>query len=334
VLQKTAQLYAADVVGREYADDLVINQMAKRAGALMAQRATQEDTQEAKVKLASAMLVGDITHQDYREITKLAGLYNTGQIDDDELEEMLKEAGIGTLFKGLGKGLFKGVRRAATGTARGARSATSGVLRRARMPRLAGRVAPAPRAATRVSGRAASKARKARQAAIPQAAKAKQVGAEMQKQVSQAQLPKGPIQVGNVPKGAPPPGRVTPAQTGQGGPYRTPAAPAQQAAAPAASTGTRTVTSAPAASKGTTSAPPTKGKGILPFMWRNRAPLALGGAALGMYGVGKGAQFAARQLEQTSTTPQSQGTPGGWSPVNYGYGNNPYGNQQAMGYGA
>ena len=75
-------------------------------------------------------------------------------------------------------------------------------------------------------------------------------------------------------------------------------------------------------------------KGILPFMWRNRVPIAVGGALAAGYGVSKAVPWAARQLEQTSHTPMAYG--GGWSPVNYGYGQNPYGAGQGgyMGYGA
>lgn len=71
---------------------------------------------------------------------------------------------------------------------------------------------------------------------------------------------------------------------------------------------------------------PAKGVG-----WRSALPwMATGGLAYGAY---KGVPWAARQLEQTSTTPMAYG--GGWSPVSYGYGANPYGEGMAnMGYGA
>jgi len=63
--------------------------------------------------------------------------------------------------------------------------------------------------------------------------------------------------------------------------------------------------------------------GLLRFAWRNRVPIAVGGALAAGYGVYKGVPWAARQLEQTSHTPMAYG--GGWSPVDYGYGQNPYG---------
>lgn len=75
-------------------------------------------------------------------------------------------------------------------------------------------------------------------------------------------------------------------------------------------------------------------KGILSGAWKHRRLLA-GGALLGAgYGLYKGVPWAARQLEATSQTPMAYG--GGWSPVNYGYGSNPYGAGQGgyMGPGA
>lgn len=53
----------------------------------------------------------------------------------------------------------------------------------------------------------------------------------------------------------------------------------------------------------------------------------LGYGALGLtgYGLYKGVPWAARQLEQASTTPMAYGGSYGWSPVPYGYGHTPYG---------
>lgn len=63
--------------------------------------------------------------------------------------------------------------------------------------------------------------------------------------------------------------------------------------------------------------------GILGTMWRYRRPLAAAGAVGGMYGLARGAGWAARQLEHTSGQPLAYGA--GWSPVPYGYGYTPYG---------
>jgi len=67
------------------------------------------------------------------------------------------------------------------------------------------------------------------------------------------------------------------------------------------------------------------------FGWGSALPwMAAGGIGYGLY---KGVPWAARQLEQTSTTPMAHGL--GWSPVPYGYGYNPYGSGvQTMGPGA
>lgn len=75
-----------------------------------------------------------------------------------------------------------------------------------------------------------------------------------------------------------------------------------------------------------------KRKGILPFLWRNRLPIAgLGVAGVG-YGAYKALPWAGRQLEATSTIPLASS--GGYGPVAYGYGTSPYGNGTPnMGYG-
>jgi len=67
------------------------------------------------------------------------------------------------------------------------------------------------------------------------------------------------------------------------------------------------------------------------FGWGAALPwMAAGGLAYGAY---KGVPWAARQLEQTSTTPMAHGL--GWSPVSYGYGYSPYGSGMPnMGSGA
>lgn len=67
------------------------------------------------------------------------------------------------------------------------------------------------------------------------------------------------------------------------------------------------------------------------FGWGSALPwMAAGGLAYGAY---KGVPWAARQLEQTSTTPMAHGL--GWSPVSYGYGYSPYGSGMPnMGSGA
>lgn len=93
------------------------------------------------------------------------------------------------------------------------------------------------------------------------------------------------------------------------------------------------VTGDAAGSQGQVQQNDEKSKGILPFMWRNRLPLALGATAAGMYGLSKAAPVAGRILENTSTTPMAHSM--GWSPVPYGYGHTPYGpGTPTMGRGA
>lgn len=110
------------------------------------------------------------------------------------------------------------------------------------------------------------------------------------------------------------------------------AAAAEEAARAAASE--RGPVEAGSGKPGTVTEPGKPTPGILPFMWRNRVPIAVAGGLAAGYGVMKGVPWAARQLEQTSQTPMAYG--GGWSPVDYGYGSNPYGAGQGghMGYGA
>lgn len=142
------------------------------------------------------------------------------------------------------------------------------------------------------------------------------------------------------------------APTSPGGPYRTPgkvqsrrpagdwskpgAAPSKapsgaagtQAAKRTAETGVSSAV--PAGAEAAAKAP--VGGGVARTLWRWRAPLALAGVAGLGYGALKGAGWAARQLEQTSSVPMAHG--GGWSPVAYGYGHTPYGEGMAgMGAG-
>jgi hypothetical protein len=74
-----------------------------------------------------------------------------------------------------------------------------------------------------------------------------------------------------------------------------------------------------------------KGRGIVGRSLLRASPyMAAGGLGYGLY---KGVPWAARQLEQTSTTPIAYNA--GWSPVSYGYGYNQYGPGVAtMGQGA
>lgn len=113
-----------------------------------------------------------------------------------------------------------------------------------------------------------------------------------------------------------------------------------QGPAPApAPTQAGTVAKGPAAATqagGTVAAGPAAaepGRGIMSGAWKHRRSLATAGALGGAYGLYKGVPWAARQLEQSSHTPTAYG--GGWSPINYGYGQNPYGaGMPNMGYGA
>jgi hypothetical protein len=73
-----------------------------------------------------------------------------------------------------------------------------------------------------------------------------------------------------------------------------------------------------------------KSRGIMAAAWKHRAPLALGAAGLGAYGLMKAAPAAMRMVEGSKAHPMAYG--GGWSPTEYGYGSTPWsGGQQGMG---
>lgn len=124
--------------------------------------------------------------------------------------------------------------------------------------------------------------------------------------------------------GAPAPAARAPGTPGHvaAGPKIAPGQPAvQQAPAvrPAAGRG-GTVRQGPAAAG-------DKSPGFLRRWWK---PMALGAGALGMYGAAKAGGSALRMMEQSRQSPWAYGA--AWSPVQYGYGQQPYGQfHQSMG---
>ena len=294
---KLAMLMTADSLGRGIAQHRAAVEMAKVAGAIFAHAPVHADEEQLE-KVAAAMVeIGELTPEEF---------------------QMLKEAGWGSALKGL----FGGARKAIGG----ARKSVGGWFSKMKGRIRPGKVKPSP---GKVSPKASVKPKvKAKPKASPYRDPA----------------PSAPP--------AQPPGRVTPskAEMSQGwgarptqtkevfpgaGASRSAKAPVPKAATPGKpgkvvpksemqqgwTGGQGQAPTGPPAGAGAAGA--AKGKGgvgwgrVLPYA-------AAGGLAYGAY---KGVPWAARQLEQTSTTPMAHGL--GWSPVSYGYGHNPYGSGMA-----
>jgi hypothetical protein len=87
---------------------------------------------------------------------------------------------------------------------------------------------------------------------------------------------------------------------------------------------------APTTAPGTVRQGPAQGGSQPGFLRRWAGPLALGVGALGLYGAGKAGGAAIRMAEQSRQSPWAYGA--AWSPVAYGYGQQPYGQfHQSMG---
>lgn len=337
VLQKLAAIQSADVLGRMLAQDKAIEKLASAAGAIFAHSVEEEDME----KLATSMLYsGELTPYEY---------------------EMLKEAGfVGKLVKGV-------VRKAKTRAAGAAQSASkamsnvkSNVKARVRRPTpvskqsrdwgTPGNVAPArtpkPKAKAKPSPnqsrdwggqtrqpvsnaeynrRASWGARQGQmrpstpapgsvRAATPPPQASGQVRSTTQTAAPRVNTPAAhapTMASGQVRAATPPPGQVKSAPSQQR------VTQVSQNTAPVSNTATQTGKAVDAPKS--------------PSSWGRVMPwLGVGGLGYGLY---KGVPWAAQQLERTSTSPMAYG--GGWSPVPYGYGYNPYGpSTPTMGSGA
>ncbi len=257
-------------------------------------RGRQLAQDHAVEKLASMAGVFMVHSQHAEGIEKLAqSMVFSGGLSPEEYE-ILKEAGVLSLFaKKVGRKAVGAVAGAGKAVATGVGKAVTGV--KSRVGNVVKRKAP------KVSPNQLPKA-------TTQAAAPRQVTPEvaLRKATVQAVARK----------------RAAPAVASPAAARQT----TQQASQATQQTAKASQQAAKAAKQGTQTAAKSKGTG-----WGRALPYA-GVGALG-YGLYKGVPWAARQMEQTSTTPMAYGA--GWSPVQYGYGQNRYGPSVAtMGSGA
>jgi hypothetical protein len=129
VLTKLAAIQNADAVGRQLAQDQAIEKLAGMAGIFMA----HTQTEEGMDKLAQAMvLAGELSLEEY---------------------EMLKEAGWGSAFKAVGRGVKSVFSRAPATMARGpSRDVAAAVAKPSLMSRVKGIVSRKPKAVAGTPG--------------------------------------------------------------------------------------------------------------------------------------------------------------------------------------
>ena len=343
VLQKLAAIQSADALGRMLAQDRAIEKLASAAGAIFAHSMEEEDME----KLATSMVYsGELSPYEY---------------------EMLKEAGFfGKVLKSVGRAAKSKVTGAAQSASKAMSNVKSNIKAKVRRPvkpsgqsrdwGTPGNVAPAqaPKPAARVK---------------PSQNQSRDWAGQTRQPMSNAEYNRRAswdVRQKQMQPQTPAPGSVrtpTPAPAAAQQPYMPPTRtayvrPTTQAAAPKVTTPPAyapTMASgqvrAPTPAPGQVKAAPTQqaaqtsqktapaatqtGKAVdapkSPSSWGRVMPwLGLGGLGYGLY---KGVPWAAQQLEATSTSPMAYG--GGWSPVPYGYGYNPYGpSTPTMGSGA
>lgn len=284
---------AADSLGRQMAHEEAVTQLAEQAGELLAKEAG----------ISSLLTRGMGTLRAVSRGTR--NLFRTTQVGKGVATSAAKSApASGVIRRQAGKVVGSAER----GGSRGVQASV-------------GRVQAAPRSAPQVEN-----VSQHGRGSMPEPA----ASASPTLQASIAQPAGNPYRTSAPPAGAPQPvGRVRPAA--QQSPGRVKPAPKQKGK------GQQKAKEQPQQAPQQQAAQPTAvqqqtSRGILPTMWRWRAPLAMGGLGLGAYGLYQGAGIAARQLEQTSNTPMAYSQ--GWSPVPYGYGHTPYGQgTPTTGYG-